>query len=260
MASKQPLRFRVHDASGRAVRVKKRYLILLLVGLATVGGAFLFIPFYVTSTPSFCSNCHVMDPFIKSWEHSSHAKFPCDNCHVKPGIVNRVVNSFAVTKNVYLDVFGQAEMPKEIRSATNLNCLQSGCHTTNRTASTSGDLLIPHRDHVEMRGLQCKDCHFNVVHTSEGGTPVPPMGVCAMCHDGKKAPNACKTCHKNPPTAAEAHPNLALEQHGALAKGRERDCLRCHHSDASFCERTGCHPQGTFKQLTDEQRMQERFQ
>jgi len=71
---------------------------------------------------------------------------------------------------------------------------------------------------VEDRGLQCKDCHFNVVHTSEGGTPVPPMGVCAMCHDGTKAPNECSTCHRQPPTAEEAHPDLALEQHGDLAR------------------------------------------
>lgn len=260
MADRRSLRFRVHDASGRAVRVKKRYLILLLVGLAAVGGAVLFIPFYITSTPTFCSNCHLMDPFIKSWERSTHSQFPCDECHVRPGLANRVVNQFAVTKNVYLDAFGQAEMPNEIRSATNENCLQADCHTTNRTASTSGDLIIPHRDHVEDRGLQCKDCHFNVVHTSEGGTPVPPMGVCSMCHDGATAPNDCATCHRSPPSAEEAHPNLVLEQHGELARGRERDCLSCHHADQTFCERSGCHPQGTFSDLSAEDRLGERFQ
>jgi nitrate/TMAO reductase-like tetraheme cytochrome c subunit len=259
MAEKKSLRLRVYDASGRAVRVKKRYLILVVLGLAAVAAAFLFVPFYVTTTPGFCSNCHIMDPFTTSWEHSTHSKFPCAKCHVKPGLVNHVVNQFAVSKNVYLNVFGQAGMPQQIRSATNENCLQGGCHSTNRKFSISGNLRIPHDDHIELRGLQCKDCHFNVVHTKDGGSPKPPMAVCAMCHDGKKAPNACSTCHVKVPTAAEAHPNLALEQHGTLAKGREKECLRCHHADAGFCEKSGCHPKGTFAKLTEEQRIQERF-
>ncbi|MCL4368677.1 MAG: NapC/NirT family cytochrome c [Actinobacteria bacterium] len=259
MADQQPLKFRVYDASGRAVRIKRRYLILVVLGIATVAGAFLFIPFYVTTTPGFCSNCHLMEPFITSWEHSTHAKFGCDRCHVKPGVLNHLVNQVIVSKNVYLNFIGRAEMPKEIRSATNENCLQTGCHTTNRKASTSGDLIIPHKEHVEMRGLECKDCHFNVVHTPEGGTPVPPMGVCAMCHDGERAPNACTTCHRSPPSAAEEHPGLALAEHGQIAKGRERDCFKCHHSDQSFCARSGCHDPGVFEKLTEEQRMEERF-
>ena len=260
MADKPPLKFRVYDASGRAVRIKRRYLILVVLGIVAVAGAVLFVPFYVTTTPGFCSNCHLMEPFINSWEHSTHSKFGCASCHVKPGLVNHVINSVMVSKNIYLNYIGKATMPAQIRSATNDDCLQSNCHTTNRTASTSGDLKITHKEHVEMLNLQCKDCHFNVVHTPTGGTPVPPMGVCAMCHDGKKAPNACTTCHKNPPSAAaEANHPTALSDHAAIAKGRETDCFRCHHADTSFCAKSGCHNPAEFQKLTQEQELRQRF-
>jgi nitrate/TMAO reductase-like tetraheme cytochrome c subunit len=259
MANRTPLRFRVRDASGRAVRIQRRYLLLVVVGIAAAAAAFLFVPFYVTATPGFCYNCHIMEPFVKSWEDSSHSKFGCKKCHVKPGLVNSVINQMVVSQNVYLNMIGRAEMPEQISSATNENCLQAECHTTNRTASTSGDLIIPHEEHVRMRNLECKDCHFNVVHTPEGGTPLPPMGVCAMCHDGDQAPNECGTCHRDPPEAAEEHPDLAVETHAELARGREKDCFKCHHSDASFCAQSGCHDPGVFEELSTEDRLNERF-
>ena len=259
MARRGPLRFRVEDVDGRTVRVKKWYLVFVVAGIVLVAIGLVSIPFYVTTTPSFCYNCHVMEPFVDSWEQSAHRKFGCDECHVRPGVTNRIVNQLVVTQNVYLNLLGKADMPEQIRSATNRNCLQDGCHSLNRTASTSGDLKIPHRQHVRLRDLQCKDCHFNVVHTSEGGTPIPPMGVCAMCHDGESAPNECSTCHETPPTAEEEHPTLALESHADIAVGRIRDCLRCHHSDQRFCARSGCHDPDAFQKIIEEQTMNERF-
>jgi len=256
---RNPFRFRIYDAGGRAVRIRLRYLILVGFGLAAVAVAFLFVPFYVTSTPQFCSNCHIMDPFIASWEQSTHSKFGCAECHVRPGILNHVVNQARVTQNIYANLVGGAEMPATIASASNENCLQAGCHSLNRTASTSGDLLIPHYDHVTLRGLECKHCHFNVVHTRDGGTPVPPMGVCAMCHDGTQAPNECETCHQQPPAAEDAHPALALEQHAEFARGREQECFDCHHADQSFCSQSGCHAEGEFQSLTGRERIEERF-
>jgi nitrate/TMAO reductase-like tetraheme cytochrome c subunit len=253
-------RFRVYDTAGRAVRVQKRYLWLVVVGLAAVTAAFLFIPFYVTTTPGFCSNCHIMEPFIHSWEDSTHSKFGCHSCHVRPGLVNGLVNQVVVSKNVYLNFIGRAEMPEQIRSATNLNCLQGGCHSVNRRASTSGDLLIPHREHVQLRNLQCKDCHYNVVHTSEGGTPVPPMGVCAMCHDGRQAANECSTCHERNKTAEGVHPEkLALDEHADIARGRVQDCVRCHKNDESFCAQSGCHDLAEFRDATGADRLEQRF-
>lgn len=258
MADNKPLRMRVRNAAGRAVKLKLRYLIPIVLGVVVLLGVILLVPVYVTSTPSFCSNCHVMDQHVSSWEKSTHNRSGCVFCHVKPGFWNLALNQIVVSKNIYLNVFGKAQMPKEIRSATNENCLQGKCHTTNRNVSTSGDLLIPHKDHVEMRGLQCKDCHFNVVHTARGGTPRPPMGVCAMCHNGTIAPDACTTCHTKPPSAQEAHPGLALETHADIGKGRARDCYGCHHAHFDACTGQGCHDLFFFETLDQQQQLEER--
>jgi hypothetical protein len=81
-----------------------------------------------------------------------------------------------------------------------------------------------------------------------------------MCHDGEKAPNTCVTCHTSPPPATAGHAGItAIQDHGAVAKGRERDCFKCHHSDSSFCAKSGCHDPSEFQKLTDEQRLRERF-
>jgi nitrate/TMAO reductase-like tetraheme cytochrome c subunit len=258
VADERPPRIRVRDVAGRAVKLKLRYLIPIALGVLVLVAAIFLVPVYVTSTPSFCSNCHVMDQYVSSWELSTHNRSGCVSCHVKPGFWNLVLNQMVVSKNIYLNIFGKAEMPQEIRSATNQNCLQGTCHTTNRKVSTSGDLLIPHQGHVEMRGLECKDCHFNVVHTATGGTPRPPMGVCAMCHNGTTAPNACTTCHVNPPSAQEAHPDLALETHAAIGKGRARDCYRCHHASFDSCTGQGCHDASFFETLDQQQQLEER--
>lgn len=258
MADNKPLRIRVRDVAGRAVKLRLRYLIPVVLGVVVLLGMLLFIPVYVTSTPSFCSNCHIMDPYVSSWERSTHSKAGCISCHVRPGFWNLALNQIVMSKNIYLNFFGKAEMPEEIRSATNENCLQSQCHTTNREVSTSGNLIIPHEEHVEMRGLQCKDCHFNVVHTITGGTPKPPMGVCAMCHNGTTAPDSCTTCHVKPPSAQEAHPDLALETHAEIGRGRARDCYRCHHAQFDDCTGQGCHDLSFFETLDQQQQLEER--
>ncbi len=227
MKEPAPLRFRVYDRKGRTVRIRKRYLILVVLGLAAVVSAVLFVPFYVTTTPGFCFNCHIMEPFVKSWEHSSHSKFGCDKCHVKPGLVNHVVNSMVVSQNVYLNFLGRAKMPEQIRSATNENCTQAGCHTTNRVASTSGDLMIPHREHVEMRGLECKDCHFNVVHTPDGGTP-SRRWECAPCATtGRRRPTPAPRATRSPPSADEGHTGIAaMKDHGVDRQGPREGLLQ----------------------------------
>jgi nitrate/TMAO reductase-like tetraheme cytochrome c subunit len=258
MAERRSLRLRVRDVAGRAVKIRLRYLVPIVLGILILLGAAFLIPVYVTSTPSFCNNCHLMQPYVNSWEKSTHNKATCVSCHVKPGLWNLVVNQVVVSKNIYLNFFGKAGMPAEIGSATNENCLRANCHSTNREVSSSGDIKIPHDLHVNLENMQCKDCHFNVVHTPTGGTPRVPMGVCAMCHNGTTAPDTCSTCHINPPTAQEAHPTLALDTHAAIGKGRAQDCYRCHHGNLETCVRDGCHTAAFFEQLNLQQQVLER--
>jgi nitrate/TMAO reductase-like tetraheme cytochrome c subunit len=229
---------RVYDESGRAVRVRYRYLALIVVAVGFLAVAAVYLPVAMTSTPSFCDNCHLMVEPTELWEQSTHGNVNCIECHVNPGIVNEIEHKILSYKEIYAQIFGSGEMPPDVHLPSNESCLQ--CHNDDREVSPSGDIKIPHLEHVEMRDLRCADCHFNVVHSRRGepGGP-PPMDVCYMCHDGVKAPDTCATCHLTPPPKEEAHPTDALENHGRMATDRIDDCRRCHSEASRFCE--DCH-------------------
>src|SRR5450759_4670043 len=205
-----PRFLRVYDESGRSVRVRYRYVVLMIAAFAFVGILAVYLPVAMTSTPSFCANCHVMQEPKDLWEKSTHANVNCVACHVEPGFLKQLEHKVLSYKEIYTQFFQGAEMAADVKLPTNASCLQ--CHNIDRVVSTGGDIKIPHRQHVEMQGLKCADCHFNVVHTRKGisGGP-PPMDVCYMCHDGVKAPNACTTCHVKPPDKTEAHPTDAVQ-------------------------------------------------
>ncbi|MCL4368676.1 MAG: NapC/NirT family cytochrome c, partial [Actinobacteria bacterium] len=224
---KWPRFLRIYDESGRPVRIKLRYLLLMGAAVAFVGFSAIYLPVAMTSTPSFCSNCHLMEKPVELWEQSTHANVNCIACHVDPGFLKQLEHKVLSYKEIYANFFGHGGMPPDVKRPTNESCLQ--CHSLDRQVSPGGDIKIPHREHVEMEGLKCSDCHFNVVHPLEGvAGGSPPMDVCYMCHDGKKAPNACGTCHLSPPDKALAHPQNAIENNGKLAKERIADCRRCH--------------------------------
>ena len=233
-----PRFLRVYDDSGRSVRVRYRYVLLMIAAFAFVGIAAVYLPVAMTSTPSFCANCHVMQEPKDLWEDSTHGNVNCIACHVEPGFLMQLEHKVLSYKEIYTQLFKGAEMAPDVKRPTNASCLQ--CHKIDRVVSTGGDIKIPHRQHVEMEGLACADCHFNVVHTRKGiPGGAPPMDVCYMCHDGVKAPNACTTCHVKPPDKAEAHPTDAVQNHGKLARERIEDCRRCHSEQSKFCE--NCH-------------------
>ena len=233
-----PRFLRVYDESGRSVRVRYRYIVLMIAAFAFVGILAVYLPVAMTSTPSFCANCHVMQEPKDLWEKSTHANVNCVACHVEPGFLKQLEHKVLSYKEIYTQFFQGAEMAADVKLPSNASCLQ--CHNIDRVVSTGGDIKIPHRQHVEMQGLKCADCHFNVVHTRKGiPGGAPPMDVCYMCHDGVKAPNACTTCHVKPPDKTQAHPTDAVQNHGKLARQRIEDCRRCHSERSKFCE--NCH-------------------
>ncbi len=248
---KWPRFLAIQDESGRAVRVRWRYLLLIAAALVVIGVAAVYLPVAMTSTPSFCQNCHLMKEPTALWEESTHANVNCVQCHVEPGILKTLEHKALSYKEIYFNFFGEGRMPEDIALPTNAACLQ--CHNLDRTVSPGGDIKIPHREHVEMRNLKCADCHFNVVHTRRG-TPggAPPMDICYMCHDGKRAPNACDTCHTTPvkDLQKQGHPTDALQNHGKLAQDRSEDCKRCHSDRSRFCENCHNKPPASHKAAT----------
>ena len=45
---------------------------------------------WYTSRPQFCNSCHIMEPYYKSWQESSHKDVSCIECHFPPGFGGKV--------------------------------------------------------------------------------------------------------------------------------------------------------------------------
>ena len=64
--------------------------VLLGLGAATFRYAEGFS--YFSNDPRACANCHVMRPYLDSWQKSSHhARAACNDCHTPHAIVPKMV-------------------------------------------------------------------------------------------------------------------------------------------------------------------------
>ncbi|HLE21210.1 MAG TPA: NapC/NirT family cytochrome c, partial [Vicinamibacteria bacterium] len=54
--------------------------------LVALGLVVIAVSAELSSTPSFCGSCHVMQPYFDSWQTSTHSEVRCVDCHIPPGI------------------------------------------------------------------------------------------------------------------------------------------------------------------------------
>src|SRR5664279_1645240 len=119
-----PRVLRIYDESGRAVRVRVRYLVLLLVAVGFLGFSAVYLPVAMTSVPGFCDNCHLMVEPAELWKESTHSNVNCVECHVNPGFVSEIEHKILSYKEIYAQFFGGGHMPEDIHTPTNASCLQ----------------------------------------------------------------------------------------------------------------------------------------
>ena len=142
----------------------KRALQLLLV-LAVIGlGSILSlkIPFisHLTGSPEFCGSCHIMDPWVDTFQASSHSEHTdCAGCHIPHEfITGSFYKAFTGTRDAVAMILGTAPDRIEISGhgskVVNDNCLD--CHT--QVMEVVG---YPKND----RGQDCYDCHQNIPHS-----------------------------------------------------------------------------------------------
>jgi hypothetical protein len=128
----------------------------------------------------------------------------------------------------------------------------------------SAAIDFSHEKHLGL-GAKCEDCHFGVERLDLATRgELPKMANCLVCHEGKRAPNACGTCHLEAlgvkggrletelpsgrlvPMAGNPfglyHGPRFEHEHALLALGRRDQCAACHAQ--TFCDR--CHD-GTTK-------------
>ncbi len=194
-----------------------------------------------------------MRPDIKAWQKSVHSQINCEACHVKPGLVNLLVQKVRNLKEPYLFFTRTYELPinaeghvyQDIESE---NCLQ--CHNPkNRKATPSHGIKINHLIHLKNE-IHCPICHNRVAHPQEYKFDITEkqdvvyednllMPHCMECHNGEKAPRECEKCH-TPDFELKPmnHDKSWLSKHGKQAQDDKEPCLLCHW-EKQFC--INCH-------------------
>jgi len=172
---------------------KSLYLFLAAAGVALF--VTILAPVYIASQPAYFKRYPVTEKYWSSWSKSTHAEIACSRCHVPPDILSQARHRLRMLEEFYLSALMPGRSPDILEPPPNDACRK--CHATNRTASPSGDLRIPHKAHVIVLKMKCITCHNWVVHfRNPEGTHAPRMATCLKCHNGKRAKNGCSDCHK----------------------------------------------------------------
>ena len=235
-----PSRLRREWAVGSRAAIATSLLIARRRSCSSVLAA-VYLPVAMTSTPSFCANCHLMkEPQGPVGGVDPRATSTASKCHVEPGIFKALEHKVLSYKEIYANFFGKGADARR-RQAPHQRVVRAVPHARSRRVSPSGDIKIPHREHVEMQGLKCADCHFNVVHTRHGHAGRRAAHG-RLLHVSRRQEGAERLLHlPRQPAATRARriPTDALENHGKLARDRIEDCRRCHSERSKFCE--NCH-------------------
>lgn len=205
----------------------------LLAGLVVT----LALPVFSTLQPGYYGRYEDLRGRMDNWRTSTHARMSCTSCHVKPGA--RGFGSFAARSvPAFYSQLVQGPHPTNLLQVPDQEACQK-CHTAYRQVSPDGDLLIPHRAHVEVLKMNCADCHTDLVHAeNEKGFNRPRMSTCLeRCHDGVKASNKCVDCHTRKQAPKDHSQPQWLETHSEMVD--KVDCGKCHDWTPDYC--ADCH-------------------
>lgn len=213
---------------------------LLIAGAAVVMAVLVFavaVPVFSTLQPDYYRRYEALGLRMDHWATSTHSRISCGQCHIEPGAEGFVAFAVQAVPAFYEQLStGPAET--NLLSAPSREACQK-CHTNFRSVAPSGDLLIPHRAHVEVLEMECTACHENLVHSiNRHGFNKPEMEGClAQCHDGDTATAACVDCHTRKHTPDSHTAPDWLQVHGPAAE--TEDCGSCHDWTPGYCAE--CH-------------------
>jgi hypothetical protein len=197
----------------------------------------LLLPVYSMLQPAYYDRYPQLKTRIHNWEGSTHAKVPCSGCHVDPGPLGMLAFSARAIPAFYSQLVFGPNQQNILQVPHTAACRK--CHTDYRQISPAGDLLIPHRAHVEVLGVSCPTCHKNLVHSLNAqGFNAPEMQTClTLCHNGVKATNQCDKCHTRKQVPPSHLGKDWLSIHPSMVG--KIDCAKCHAWAPNYCRE--CH-------------------
>lgn len=222
------VRFAVEASLRDWLRFSVRFL-----AIATIVGVIgLFAAIKYTERPVFCQSCHIMDPYYKGWQTSTHSQVPCIDCHYAPGLRSSFRGKLQGLSQV-AKYFTGTEGTRPWAEIEDASCLRSGCHETSLLTGVvdfSG-VKFDHTPHLKdlKRGkkLRCTSCHSQIVQGKHiSVTPSP----CILCHFKDQKPGepvaGCRGCHEVPSDTILLPGGSQYNHRNYVDKGV--DCVSCH--------------------------------
>ncbi len=219
--------------------MRRRTLMWVLIGMGLLVVLFVTLPVFSMLQPDYYRRYPSMALRMDNWETSTHSKIGCAECHVAPGVRGMVRFAADSIPAFYKQLIEGPDDTNLLKPPGRDACQK--CHTSYRAVAPSGDLLIPHKAHVEVLDMQCVTCHKDLVHSQNRyGFNKPEMETCLnLCHDGDKATDKCTDCHTRKLTPESHAAANWLEIHGTRAE--IEDCAQCHNWTPGYCAK--CHEQ-----------------
>jgi hypothetical protein len=220
--------------SEAAAKRRRRIVRVSVVVVAIL--LFVVAPIYIALQPKFFERYPAMEKYYDTWGKSVHSEVTCQMCHVSTKLQDRALYTARMAGEFYLDILPISRNPKLQGAPPNDTC--ESCHIDLRSVSPAGDLRIPHKAHVEVLKIDCVACHETLVHTKNiNGGHAPTMEMCLKCHNGKKAKNACDTCHTDKGMPQDHKTPDWQVVHSQ--KKNQVDCQKCHGWTEKWCAE--CH-------------------
>lgn len=199
--------------------------------------------FTVSSQPSFCNLCHVIEKDYRTWRKSSHKEVTCLACHQERGAIGFITKRLEGTRNLTRWILNSYQRPI-IAQVRDEACQRCHRKETAKGIIRSQAIRVSHKEIIKA-GYRCIDCHNTVAHGK--AVPVgkyPTMDKCAVCHNGEIASKDCRTCHTKKVKLIRAKNlnNVWAITHGKRWKklhgmGNLATCQMCHPKD--YCR--DCH-------------------
>jgi nitrate/TMAO reductase-like tetraheme cytochrome c subunit len=230
---------------------------------------------WYTSRPQFCNSCHIMEPYYKSWQKSSHKDVACIECHFPPGVGGEVLGKLNGLVQV-IKYFTNTAGPRPTAEIPDASCLRSGCHET-RLLSGKVDfhgldshgkpwhIPFDHTPHLAegRRGktLRCTSCHSQIV---QGSHMTVTTSTCFLCHFKEEPFNAglsgCTHCHQIPKGDLDLGGGVKFTHDLVLKQGVS--CALCHrdvirgNGDVDKQRCSDCHSrEGDLAQINDHEKL-----
>jgi len=154
---------------------RKRVVVIALLAVVVLGGVGAVGLWQYHERPEFCGTCHIMDPYVASWQESDYGAYAhaiedvtCLECHV-PTLDQQVNELVVYMQGDYEIPLEELEYPMDFC----FDCHEPNDHTSyEEVVELTADLeLNPHGSHLGE--IECDICHK--MH----GVSVD---YCAQCH------------------------------------------------------------------------------